>query len=359
MIKGVKGIEKEVFEEYVRLPFENTTIPVQAQYVRLLGKKYRNFMKVSKIWGGHNYPFFEAQKEAFEETAGVKLPAFTYVPGMEEKQREESLRDIAAECVAELERLYETFPEDYYAASQQMAIDLGTLIEQVYGEDSAVCRGLIPVLEAFCEKLFAAASSGSRVDTAEVKEAVSAAFSGFKEVLFVTYDAAAFEDMRALYEKEKEGADVTAVRLPVYKKDPLGRLITDIDAGKDPLDVPLTAFDAYDPGLRRPSKIYIQWPYDNENPVLGIPSEYFASRLKNCTDELIFVTPPAIRDFGAEEKNDVYNMKHYVCAPGPICADTILVRSEVLKERYAEALGGFMQGADATMISDKIKLYVI
>ncbi len=358
ILKGGKGVDRGIFEEFVRLPFEDTTIPVPAQYAKMTGRKYGDFMKVSKIWGGHGYPFFEAQKEAFEASAGVKLPAFKYEPGMEVRSGTGgSLKEIAKECVEELNRLYEAFPEDYYAASQQLAIDLGTLTEQVYGEDFVVCRILIPALEAFCEQLYAAAAEGGRVDTAEVSEAVRSGLLEYKEVLFVTYDADAFEDMREIYGTEKEKGPVTLIRLPVWKKDPLGRILADIDAGKDPENVTLTAYDTYDPVLRAPSKIYINWPYDNENPVLTVPADYFSGKLHECTEELIYVTPRKIRDFGADEKNDVYNMKHYICAPGPICADRVIVWSEVLKERYAEALCAFMRGADEAAIREKIKLY--
>ena len=357
IIKGGSGIEKEVYEEYVRLPFENTTIPVQAQFARMLQRKYGNFMKVSKIWGGHGYPFFESQKESFEESAGIKVPHFEYRSGMELKEREENFIDIALQCIAELKALKENAEqENYYADSQQIAIDLGTLAENVYGEQSEVCGKLIPELEAFCEKLYGAAQSGETVGTASLENVAEEVLFKRKEVLFVTYDASAFEDMRELYEKEKEEAAVYVVRLPLWKKDALGRADTSTDAGSDPEGVDLIAAGDYNAALRAPDRIYIQWPYDNENPVLTVPAEYFAEHLKNCTEELIFVTPLAIRDFGADEKNDVYNMKHYVCAPGPVCADTILVRSEALKERYAEALCGFMKTSDASVIRDRIKL---
>ncbi|MCR4586670.1 MAG: LicD family protein [Lachnospiraceae bacterium] len=354
IIKGGTGVSREVFEEYVRLPFEDTTMPVQAQYARMLKKKYNDFMKVSKIWGGHGYPFFEAQRESFEASAGMKMPAFKYEPGMEKKEREDSLKDIAAECIAQLKALADAYdPATYYAASQQIAIELGTLAEQVYGEASAFCRVLVPVLEQFCEKLYTAAESGEKVDISEVETAACAAFGGREEVLFVVYDAASFEDIRELYEEERAKADTAVVRLPVWKKDALGVADRSVDAGDDPEGVVLTAYDAYDPGLRRPARIYIRWPYDNANPVLTVPAAYFASRLKNCTDELICVMPRGIRDFGADEKNDVYNMKHYVCVPGPVCADSVIVWSEVLKERVAEALGAFT-GKD---MKEKIKLF--
>ncbi len=346
ILKGGRGLDKKVYESFIRLPFEDTTMPVPARYVEFLGHHYPDFMKVYKIWGGHGYPFFESQKAGLEAAAGTKLPAFSYSEDMSvraEDPESMSVAEMAGECLLQLKALSEAPDENYYADCQQTAADLGNLTEQVYGPDSRAGKTLVPVLEAYCEALYIAASEGKGrvVETDAVEEAVRKAFACREEVLFVCCGASEFEDMREFYEEEKAGADVYVVRPPVFKKDALGRAADGEDISDDPQDAELVSWERYYTALRKPARIYIQWPYDNENPALAFPAAFHARELQKYTGELIFIAPRKIRDFEAEEKNDVYNMKHYVTAPGVIYADRVIVRSSTLKERYAEALMAF------------------
>ena len=77
-LKGVRRLPKEYYEKTVRLPFENTTIPVPAKYHQILTNRYGDYLKIHKVWGGHGYPFFEGQKKNLEETLGGKLHEFEF-----------------------------------------------------------------------------------------------------------------------------------------------------------------------------------------------------------------------------------------------------------------------------------------
>lgn len=84
-----------------------------------------------------------------------------------EVDRSNSLKLIAKECLAELKRLLENFennPEEILIACQQLAIDLGTLIEQVKGEDRESTKAVISELEKFCEALYQCSQSMERVN---------------------------------------------------------------------------------------------------------------------------------------------------------------------------------------------------
>ena len=78
ILKGQHGEPKACYEPAIRLPFEDTTIPVPSHYHELLSKRYGNYLEVHKGAAGHNYPAFDNQRKAFEEATGEKLPAFTY-----------------------------------------------------------------------------------------------------------------------------------------------------------------------------------------------------------------------------------------------------------------------------------------
>ncbi|MBO6307740.1 MAG: hypothetical protein J6N70_02655, partial [Oribacterium sp.] len=59
-------------------------------------------------------------------------------------------------------------------------------------------------------------------------------------------------------------------------------------------------------------------------------------------------------EFGKEDVNDQYNLRHYVAAPGVIYADEIHVQSENIKEQYIRALSNFAGEDTEKMWREKI-----
>ena len=52
---------KDYYTKTVRLPFENTTIPVPYAYDKILKTKYGDYKQFVHEWGTHDYPFYERQ----------------------------------------------------------------------------------------------------------------------------------------------------------------------------------------------------------------------------------------------------------------------------------------------------------
>ena len=75
-LKGGRGIRKDFYADAVRLPFEYMEIPVLTSYDVMLRNRYGDYMNYSRVYGAHNYPFYEAQKREFEEKVGVAVPDF-------------------------------------------------------------------------------------------------------------------------------------------------------------------------------------------------------------------------------------------------------------------------------------------
>lgn len=67
---------KKYYDKAIRIPFENTTIPVPYAYDSILKKKYGDYMKLVYTWDSHDYPFFESQKKIIEN-AGVDINKYT------------------------------------------------------------------------------------------------------------------------------------------------------------------------------------------------------------------------------------------------------------------------------------------
>ena len=75
---GNRGQDKKYYEKFVRLPFENTTMPVPADYHRILSGRYHDYFKIYKVWSGHDYQYFEGQRKNLQAVADFKLPEFTF-----------------------------------------------------------------------------------------------------------------------------------------------------------------------------------------------------------------------------------------------------------------------------------------
>lgn len=276
VLKGRPGEPKSRYEQTIRLPFEHTTIPVPACYQAVLRQKYGDYLTIRKVWGGHDYPYFESQKANLEQVAGTALPRFTFRPDM-------------------LQR-----PAPYQAAQP------------------------------------------------EVQEAVHVRRQqGRREVLFLPVGPREWRGMNTLYEQERQrpDTDVYVVPLPLLVKDMMGEIRMSDDemmeashTGEYPPDVVCTDWWDYDVTMRCPDVIYIQNPYDGENPLLTVPQTFYAEYLRYFTEQLVYVPFAKTAEFGEEDQNDQYNLKHYVTAPGVIYADKVTVQSENIRAQYINAL---------------------
>lgn len=203
---GNRGQDREYYEKFVRLPFENTTMPVPADYHRILSGKYHDYFKIHKVWSGHDYPYFEGQRKNLQVVADFKLPEFTFDKAMlrqntKEMKNSDTMQNIAAEALLNIEKLHKAFMAemqgktgsvvagseeaddteqskseawtdnagqrtgklsvdstakmlDILAQCQGVAIDLGNFIEQMKGEENLSAKACVAALEEYCEKIF-------------------------------------------------------------------------------------------------------------------------------------------------------------------------------------------------------------
>ena len=203
---GNRGQDREYYEKFVRLPFENTTMPVPADYHRILSGKYHDYFKIHKVWSGHDYPYFEGQRKNLQVVADFKLPEFTFAKAMlrqntKEMKNSDTMQNIAAEALLNIEKLHKAFMAemqgktgsvvagseeaddteqskseawtdnagqrtgklsvdstakmlDILAQCQGVAIDLGNFIEQMKGEENLSAKACVAALEEYCEKIF-------------------------------------------------------------------------------------------------------------------------------------------------------------------------------------------------------------
>ncbi|MBQ9199737.1 MAG: LicD family protein [Lachnospiraceae bacterium] len=425
ILKGRSGHPRKYYDNSIRAPFENTTIPIPAEYNAALRNHYGNYLVCRKVWGGHDYPYFEKQRENLQAVADFKLPEFTFTKDMLVRPDAglnfgDSLKGMAGECIKQLEVMngqlkeFATILDEAGGQSdakefilallpecQQLSVDLGTLIENVKGEDSESARLVTGEIQRYCDALFEvynlltnqseaddstqALTKNSKENFNNIKheelvlekikevethfnsisEVVTARIINHEEILILTIGPKEWQGFERLYDElvKEDKADVYVVPLPVLFKDYFGQIVATDDElianthlEDYPENVKISLWTDFNLELHHPDRIYIQSPYDGENPCLTIPPQYYAKELRNYTDRLIYIPSFKTDEFGENDYTDLCNLKHYVTAPGVIYADEVLVQSENIKSQYVKKLKEFAGEETGDIWEAKIKV---
>lgn len=401
---GNRGQDKKYYEKFVRLPFENTTMPVPADYHRILSGKYHDYFKIHKVWSGHDYPYFEGQRKNLQAVAVFKLPEFTFDKAMlrqnaGKRDNQDTMQNIATEALSNIEKLHNAFLAeisrktagaeqadsvaqllDMLAQCQSVAIDLGNFIEQMKGEENLSAKACVAALEEYCEKIFDVynnlplAVEREKEDFQKLCAALNQAFVQMKQtveneiihkklVVFLPDNPKRWKEMQALYDyyRQQENTEVCVIPLPLFAKNLYGEIV----AGQDEYDrndkrneypaylnvipwhtVQLQSYEF--------AAIVIQNPYDAENPYLTVPTAYYAKQLQQYTDCLIYMMPQGVNDFTENDITDVYGLKYSLMMPGAMYADRILIESPAMKALFVNHLTAFAGEDTKEVWTDKV-----
>ena len=375
---GNKGRDKGLFQNIIRLPFENTTMPVPADYNYMLKSKYEQYFVIKKVWNGHEYPFFETQRKSLQAVADFKLPEFVIDIKKLRKNRPDNsykntMQETVREAMSELCRIGEA-PADASALvqCQQAAIDIGNYIEKVKGEDNPSCRIAVASIEQYCEILFRLYNVVTQPDNAggcitelqvykeymsafaDMKASIQSQIIDRKLVAFVTDNPKRWGELQKLYDyyNDIENTEVMVIALPVLAKNLYGEVVSGAEEWNDdrrdqyPDGLNIVPWDSIDMHMLRFDVIIIQNPYDEWNPYITMPAAFYSAKLMQYTDCLTYVMPGGVNDFTEADVNDMYGLKYSLAMPGAVYADKIIVHSENMKKLYAEYLTRFAEGTD-------------
>lgn len=392
ILKSGPGVaeKKELYDDVIRIPFEDITIPVPAAYNRMLTSRYGNYTEIHKVWSGHDYPFFEGQREEMEELSGEDFSRFTFDKSMTDRpvpDMANSLKTTARECVNELYRLHELASKllsdnnieeliNCINEEQQLAVDFGTLIENVKGEDNAFAKNVVGELQKFCDALweeFQVLERGEELSDVSlskealdnVNDSVNINILECKEILFLPIGPSEWKSLYPYYvrEIEQDNTDVYVLPLPLLKKDYYGNVnMTEeeiqeaVHMDEYPEGINYMNWFDYDISIHCPDKGYIQNPYDEANPCITVPGNYFASNIRHFTDNITYIPIAETAEFKEDDIVDQYNLKHYVTAPGIVYADEVIVQSENIKTQYVNALSTFAGEDTRDYWRNKIKM---
>jgi len=401
---GNRGQDREYYEKFVRLPFENTTMPVPADYHRILSGKYHDYFKIHKAWSGHDYPYFEGQRKNLQVVADFKLPEFTFDKAMlrqntGKRDNQDTMQNIAAEALSNIEKLHNAFLAeiswktagaeqadsvaqllDMLAQCQSVAIDLGNFIEQMKGEENLSAKACVAALEEYCEKIFDVynnlplAVEREKEDFQKLCAALNQAFVQMKQtveneiihkklVAFLPDNPKRWKEMQALYDyyRQQENTEVCVIPLPLFAKNLYGEIVAGQDEydkndkrGEYPADLNIIAWHTVQMQSYEFAAIVIQNPYDAENPYLTVPPAYYAKQLQQYTDCLIYMMPQGVNDFTENDITDVYGLKYSLMMPGAMYADRILIESSAMKALFVNHLTAFAGEDTKDVWADKV-----
>jgi len=369
---GLKSVEnlrfdKSFYDETIRLPFEYTTIPVPLKYDEMLKRRYGMYHHMVKDWETHDYPFFKKQKEDLQKLLDFEMPHYSWneeeknkaLRGNENKDEETfTWKEAVSEYVENLKQLqnmldsgFGTMTEgcteqilDVIATMQDVAIEVGNLIEQVKGEGYET----IHCIEGLCEALFKLYNDINEFNHqkdcfANVINRIEEEILNRRTVVFLPCGDIFWDQMADAYAKEceREDTDVYVVPIPYYYKDYDGSLIEEVfEPNRYHIDGNSTLGDykTFSLELEQPDVIYISNPYDEFNDAISVSPQFFSGRLKECTSKLVYIPWIDLPDFDKKEIRAYQNMDYYVTMPGVVRADEVILRSEKLRELYIDKL---------------------
>lgn len=228
---------------------------------------------------------------------------------------------------------------------QEIAISVGNMIEEAEGGDCLAVR----CLEEYCETLYFVSQEMSNTINGEkaflllsdsrkkMKKSIEEDIRIKKEIVFLPYKAAMWDSLESIYLAAKEDPDCDAycVPIPYYDKNPDGSFGEFHYEGREyPADIETIDWENYSFEERRPDAIYIHNPYDQFNLVTSVHPRFYASKLRNYTNMLVYVPYFVLPEIKPDNRQAIEVMKHFCYVPGTIYAHKVILQSENIRQIY-------------------------
>ena len=228
---------------------------------------------------------------------------------------------------------------------QNCAVEIGTKIEKIYGEQADT----IHALEVYCEYVYQVAESLQSKDSFDVsyrnlcnqisviRENFKKEIPNKKEIVFLPYNASMWDSLESIYLAALNDPDCDAycVPIPYYDKNAdgsFGNLYYEIDLFPSNIDV--ISYENYDLKERCPDTIYIHNPYDNWNHVTSVHPDYYSKNLREYTENLVYVPYFVLNEIDPSNQAAINGMKHFCFLPGTIYANKVILQSEDMRQIY-------------------------
>jgi len=269
-------------------------------------------------------------------------------------------------CIRTLKEVHEkinnvgiSVRNEIFSQCQEMAIQIGTEIERVEGEETDT----VPYLEKYCEELYKATKIRGKSDWKCQQKRMNRLLDEIlysirknipdspTEIVFLPYKASMWDAFDSIYRTalEEPNCNVTVMPIPYYNINPQGEVLAvEYEGSQFPDDISITDFAMVNLKDLHPDIIFIHNPYDEWNNVTQVPRDYFSSVLANQTEHLVYI--PYFVTIGDKIKDD------YCYLPAVRNAWRTFVQSDAVRDCYIK------NGADSkkivTMGSPKFDMVV-
>ncbi len=164
-----------------------------------------------------------------------------------------------------------------------------------------------------------------------------------KKVLFIACSPSMWEGFETLYLEHANDPECVITIIPaiIYEKDKNGDGTNPVcETEGYPEYLTLTPLDYYNFEKERPDIIYIQNAQDNDNLGISLHPSLYTSKLKNYTNELIYVPYTVYDETFLDDPYDLEAMRPIILPPHIRNVDRIIVQSENMKAGFIKLLAG-------------------
>lgn len=284
------------------------------------------------------------------------------------KQQKEELVEIIQTLGSAIEELKKLVQErngeallELLEDCQGVAIAVGTAIDEAEQTDTKAVR----MLEQFCEMVYLCSGEGDEVEQLricqqmeqqliQIEKEIQDGIKTQKLVVFLPYKASMWDSLESVWKASCEDEEWQSIVMPIpyfnKKQDgTLGELQYEGDLF--PKEVPITDWLQFSLEQEHPDMIFIHNPYDQYNLVTSVHPLFYASKIKDYTDKLVYIP------YFVHPNNHVE--EHYCLLPGVVHADVVVLQSESVRRQYLQyfeaALPELFQLKGKKAIEDKFQ----
>lgn len=261
------------------------------------------------------------------------------------------LEEAHGELIDLIERKDTAAALDTLSQCQQGAVSVGEAIEDSEGEGTEE----VHLLEEYCEALwrvsedlsagriagFREEARGLDLMLKSVSKGIESRIPTQREVVFLPYKASMWDSLESVWKRLSEDPAVNAIVMPIpyFDKKPDGTVREmHYEADQFPEYVPVADYHHYDLEEKHPEAVYIHNPYDEANHVTTVHPDYYSSRLKNLTDELIYIPYFFLQEIDPDDQQTVRAFEHFITVPGVMNAHRVIVQSEAWRKAYIDVM---------------------
>lgn len=249
---------------------------------------------------------------------------------------------------------------------QNCAIEIGTQIEKVYGEELESIRSL----EEYCEFIYQLAESLKTTEEMQpkyekvcrqvqsIKETMQRDIPDKQEIVFFPYKASMWDSLESVYLKarEDENCDVYVVPIPYFDRKSDGTLgEMHCEADEYPANIEVTSWEDYDFEVRRPDVVYIHNAYDEYNLVTCVHPKFFSTNLKKFTERLVYIPYFVLEEIEPDDQEKIDKMKHFCFLPGIVNADQVILQSEKMRQIYMNEYRKVLEESGKTITEEYLE----